>query len=193
MAGREVDSDEKIGLAWIFGWPIYAIVLITALNFLTSVSHWLDKFDPQIDPEKGQEWTLNHEAQIDAEDARLEGIRSAVTDLLYGRNFYEAKILVEQLSWNSALANPWVRTDSYERKWSKIRSDLSWQIKDREKEVSESGQASSSVVANPPSENSSTPPNPQDPCTIAKLELVQVTTMEALELANMKVEIACQG
>ena len=193
MARKELDADEKFGLAWILGWPIYGIVLIMAMNFFTSISHWLDKLDPEIDPEMAQEWALNHEAQIAAEDARLEGIRTKVTNLLYARNFYEAKILVEQLSWSSALANPWVRTDSYDRKWSKTRSDLSWQIKDREKEVSESGQAFSPTVATPAPQNSSPSPNSQDPCKIAKLELVQAATMEALELANMKVEIACQG
>ena len=82
MARKELDADEKFGLAWILGWPIYALILMMAMNFLTSISHWLDKLDPEIDPERAQEWALNHEAQIAAEDARLEGIRTEVTNLL---------------------------------------------------------------------------------------------------------------
>jgi hypothetical protein len=193
MAREKLDAGEKFGLAWILGWPIYGLILMMVLNFLTSISHWLDKLDPEIDPERAQEWALNHEAQIAAEDARLEGIRSEVTSFLYTRSFYEAKILVEELKWSSALANPWVRTDSYDRKWSKTRSDLSMQIKDREKEVSESGQAVSPTVASPPPRDSSPSSNPQDPCKVAQLELVQADTMEALELSKMKVEIACQS
>ena len=35
MARKELDADEKFGLAWILGWPIYGIVLIMAMNFFS--------------------------------------------------------------------------------------------------------------------------------------------------------------
>ena len=192
MAKKEMDLEDKIGLAWLFGWPIYAIGLMLVINLLTSISHWVDKLDPELDEEKAQEWTLAHEAQIVAEDARLEELRSEVTNLMYRKNFYEAKILVEQLRWNSALENPWVRRDPYSKKWSSARSDMKSQIRLREKDATSMGFTSEEITTSTSSGPTTPASQQQDPCEIAKLELVRASSVEELELANMKVEVACQ-